>query len=51
MDKKLFVSYARKDYKLVEEFIEASRLGSFDLWMTQHSQTMAINGKILYIKQ
>ena len=38
MDKKLFVSYARKDYKLVEEFIEASSLGSFDLWIDQHSQ-------------
>ena len=38
MTKKLFVSYARKDYKLIEEFIETSKLGNFELWVDQHSQ-------------
>ena len=64
MDKKLFVSYARKDYKLVEEFIEASSLGSFDLWIDQHSQDYgdkwkdsihkaidSCNGAIIFVSQ
>ena len=38
MKKRLFVSYSRKDYELVNEFIENTKLFSFDVWIDKRDQ-------------
>ena len=38
MKKRLFVSYSRKDYELVNEFIENTKLFNFDVWIDKRDQ-------------
>ena len=38
MEKRLFVSYSRKDYELVNEFIENTKLFNFDVWIDKRDQ-------------
>ena len=38
MNKKLFVSYSRKDYELVDEFVESTEHFNFNVWIDKRDQ-------------
>ena len=38
MNKKLFISYSRKDYELVDEFVESTEHFNFNVWIDKRDQ-------------